>query len=600
VKTCASFANGPRRLLFDNMLLETTDAAKRMAIRVAAYSLSCVVQLGMVPILVLVLLLLFKWQSSRLIKKNRLVRFPVESIPALPEFVTSIWEMHGLPPHRMPRLYWQPFNKDVNAFVFGGPGNRAIALTAGLLLDTFRGDGRKASAILSHEFGHIHNRDVTYFYLMQVLIVLLTLSFALIDVPAVIWMLVDPDFFIHSELQTAFAVRHGLGPFGVRVDAFLETFEMLLILAVMTLAMRYVIREREYYADARAIERGASATDLEEILTERGAAPSSLSRSLTLGPIGLRRIQRALGFHPDSRARARMLRHPLRLIYPTLSYSFVTGFLGAIQIHRMDKFGLPQAVGLIGILCALWSLILDSQAGAIAYRLSPGRGALVKALLKLTMLAVVFAAGSALGTAAEGTSEILVQYGIPGVITEHGIAIGTLVSSLFVLTIFGAEATLFSVIFGYTSLVTFAATLMLRMRGKARGGDSVAFDRGIPLYGTICCIVFAAAVVLTTALIVRSRTDAQDLPLGVLWAVVPAALWGLGTFLASIIRLGVEFIAPSARFLEPSPGAGSQLASGHSPTPSQAGIHCLGHDAPAGEGPEDLKSGPIRTASARE
>jgi len=538
VKTGASFANGFRRALFDNLLLETTDPGKRLLIGVVGYGLSGMVQIGMMPILFLIIFLLFKWRSSRLIKKNRLVRFPTKNNPAVSEVVSLIWKASGLPANRLPCLYWQPFSKDVNAFMFGGPRNYAIALTAGLLLNCVRGDGRKARAILSHELGHIHNRDVTYFYLMQAFMLLFALSFMMIDVPAGIVWFFAPDVLINNPLRTSFAVQQGLDAFGVRLSALFEILEVLVIFGVLALAMRYTIRGREYYADSWAVSRGISVTDLEQALAKRGPSPLGSFRLLD-------RIQRTLKFHPETRSRVRMLKQPLELIKPTLSYGFVVGFLGALQIGRLDKFGLPQVVGLAGILCALWGLVLDAQAIGITYLVSPGRKALAKALWRLIIHGTVFALAFALGLLSEGTTEFFLMQGFPNIVVRHGLGIATLTFSVIFLAVVVGITILLFIVFSYTGLVTFAAMLIFRKRCETtRMSNGFAFDWGISALGVICCGLSLPVVLIAVIYIVRLLTQAEALPLGVLCCSAPIGLWSFGTFLVSLIRLSIEFSVP--------------------------------------------------------
>ncbi|BCJ77019.1 hypothetical protein CS0771_65630 [Catellatospora sp. IY07-71] len=127
------------------------------------------------------------------------------------------------------------------ARAFGRFGRYRIMLDMGLLAHGGR-DPRVLRGVLSHELAHVRNRDIDITYLT---LALWWGFLAVVVVPAVIYSAVEPAMLTQVSWRLA------------------------LFLVVLWLTRTAVLRSREYYADARAVETGGDTADVAAALQPR-------------------------------------------------------------------------------------------------------------------------------------------------------------------------------------------------------------------------------------------------------------------------------------------------------------------------------------------
>jgi Tol biopolymer transport system component len=179
----------------------------------------------------------------------------------------------------------------------------------------------------------------------------------------------------------------------------------------------------------------------------------------------------------------------------------VIGFLGALQVHRLNKFGMPQAISIAGIFSAFVALMADAQAMAVARCLSPECGKRTKAVRKLLAHNALFACAFVLGLMTEGTTEIVFGNRLA---LSTPLLLGLLL--LITLLLSGILWALFSMV----SLALFAVTTRLAAKNQFRAIHTFRFNWAIPVGGAICCILLVVSLIVGV-IVVQTGLDSAGL-----------------------------------------------------------------------------------------
>lgn len=206
------------------------------------------------------------WFYPRLIVRRRhLVVLPVDV--TLQTSLAELVHTSGL--RRTPQWWLEPGNLQCSGMAFGHPKRRMVALSAGLLVIRNRSPDR-FRAIVLHELAHIRNQD-------------LDLSFGGVALSRIFIFAVMVPFVI--------AAIDNILKFGTSIASIQYIIRGGLTLLIVALLRNSVLRTRELFADARAMQQGATALpDLVAAMssdegwrTRTGMHPTAAERLATLG-----------------------------------------------------------------------------------------------------------------------------------------------------------------------------------------------------------------------------------------------------------------------------------------------------------------------------
>jgi len=265
-----------------------------------------------------------------------------------------------------------------NGQAFGLRNQYAIRLDDGLRL-LLRKSPSTFRAIFLHELAHLANHDVGRTYFAQALwvaavalaIVPLSIAFGATFIQGIISRLLtgsmDWQRFLLTNLPTFSFVA-------IQVGA---------TVAIVAAIQAGLLREREVYADWRAVLWGAEAP-LAGILRQ------STHKEKSEVQIRLWRL------HPTAKERLAALQDPSILFRVTPDLPFIAGLLLGILAAGLFSFGLPGALGMLaGIQALLASLALQAQAHESMFliRLAFAADAIGTAVLVISVLASVLGLG---------------------------------------------------------------------------------------------------------------------------------------------------------------------------------------------------------------
>jgi heat shock protein HtpX len=219
-------------------------------------------RLGLVVGIVVVLfLLLFAWVGgeSAVMAANGAQEISKEDCPKLFNVVEEMALAAGVP---MPKVYIIPTDCP-NAFATGpNPENAAVAITTGLYEKLTRDE---LQGVIAHEMAHIRNYDIRYSMLMAVLaggIVMLSEVF------------LRASFFAPRRRDD----REGNAQLIFMVIGLVFAILSPILTAIIQMAMS---RQREYLADASAVEFTRNPDGLANALAKIAGAPEPMEYSKT-------------------------------------------------------------------------------------------------------------------------------------------------------------------------------------------------------------------------------------------------------------------------------------------------------------------------------
>ncbi len=228
--------------------------------------------------------------------------------------------------------YLEPLNPRVSALAFGRRRRRHIVLSGGLLsLRTRRPE--TFEAVVLHELAHVRNRDIDISFL--------TIAATRIGLPLL--LLLTPD-------AIGWELRWGHGG-GAMAEGAADSLGTLLLVLVLPLSRRWVLRSREFYADARARQWHASRSALRSLF-----AHGRRRRRLTGG---------LLRVHPDAERRSAMLDDTAPLFRSGFWELFAVGsVLGALYSEISGTYLLNSALGTAADTVSQW--LADAVTGTLA------------------------------------------------------------------------------------------------------------------------------------------------------------------------------------------------------------------------------------------
>jgi heat shock protein HtpX len=225
-----------------------------------------------IPILVVIYLLVFTAVQYRF--ASREIMHLIGALPVKRSEQAELWKLvenlsirEGLP---MPRLYLI-FDSAPNALAAGtSPDKAVIAVTSGLLELLSKAE---LEAVLAHEFGHIKNYDI------RVKTVVFGLLGAVAFIALMGWTLVSSSM---ASTQAAAGGKNPVGAISISlgiIGAAVAAVAGLLSHVLGPLVRAAISRQREYLADASAVETTRQPKALIAALEKLGDAGQKLARA---------------------------------------------------------------------------------------------------------------------------------------------------------------------------------------------------------------------------------------------------------------------------------------------------------------------------------
>lgn len=214
---------------------------------------------------------------------------------------------------RAPRFVWDPLSPASGGLAFGRRGRLYVRLNGGLV-QQFYTNRTAFRAIMLHELAHIRNADVgkTYFA------VAIVLAFVLVAV-----------------LPYLVSLGRGVGQTTSWILFFDRSARVLALITLVYLSLAAILRTRELYADARALEGGGSPEVLTHLLATNQHTPMASDR-----------WRAALRFHPAGEERQAVLYNPARLLRMGFWEAFGTGIAASIAVQSMTGLLFSVQLGL--------------------------------------------------------------------------------------------------------------------------------------------------------------------------------------------------------------------------------------------------------------
>ena len=258
--------------------------------------------------------------STRRVHRRGVLPVTIERFPALHAELTALAD-RVVPGSRVLFLI-DLLEPAASGVAFGRVRRRRVLLGRGVLV-LLREDPDALRALVLHELAHLRNRDVD--------IAIITLAFvraflSLIFLPILIAVVVPLALGLDWQLRLA------------------ELAQAVGLAALLVLARGEVLKNREYYADARATHMQSTTDPLCRILHANAA------NTHDAGARGwLRRIGHV---HPTAASRIQALTDPAPLMYPQFGFAFL---LGVCLIFIWDPSDSPMARLSTGRIFTLWS-----------------------------------------------------------------------------------------------------------------------------------------------------------------------------------------------------------------------------------------------------
>ncbi len=218
---------------------------------------------------------------------------------------------------RSPRFLADWASGSVNAVAFGRPGRAWISLPGGLLA-TRTSDPDRFAAVVLHELAHLRHRDVGITYatiaIWRVFAFAVLVPFLVVSVLE----LVVSQFFLTGAFEEVILANSGQDyARSVLVYAFMA--------ALVYLLRSDILRTREYYADRRAVDWGASRTvwDAGRVSAARHGRIAAVTSALA-------------AVHPSWARRGQALRDPEVLFRLPPLPTFLTGAAAAMIAGQLQ------------------------------------------------------------------------------------------------------------------------------------------------------------------------------------------------------------------------------------------------------------------------
>ena len=263
--------------------------------------------------------------QNKIIKESKLREFDKKKFPDHFEYIEKLLGEY-LSSEKKPTLMYQPFDTSQSAFTFGIKNHVYISISGGLI-KKFRKNIDGFKSIFLHEMGHIANRDVEKTYLADSTwkSLFLTLSIPL----GFVLLYVIIDYII---------LRINPGIYGDVTIRFILYF--LIFGGIIYVLRKQIIRLREFYADAKALEWEESPEEIVKTLEKfSGEFKPKIEQNLRRKWISMakriipklveearEKIWILTKFHPKVNERIQVLKNNSSLFVPSLWVAFAIGF----------------------------------------------------------------------------------------------------------------------------------------------------------------------------------------------------------------------------------------------------------------------------------
>jgi Zn-dependent protease with chaperone function len=269
--------------------------------------------------------LFYRLEPVRILKWQHLEIIPPEDASDILKRMHELARVIGL--RQTPAFVWNPLDSSVSGLAFGRRGKYSVAITGGLAT-RFVSAPDEFDAVVLHEMSHLRNGDVSKTYFAVAL-----------------WR----AYVIAGLLPFGLSLCLSLASFGTAFDLF---WRIAVLTLLVFLTRNSILRSRELYADARAVQ-------FEDI-------QPALSRVLAKAPqASFSRLRRLFAMHPTGNQRMEAARSGTPLFRASAGTVFMAGIAGAIGFSALrdiiDQF-LPLSIESAAPVLA--SLILASLAGA--------------------------------------------------------------------------------------------------------------------------------------------------------------------------------------------------------------------------------------------
>ena len=332
---------------------------------------------------------------------------------------------------RLPRLLYRVCRERTEqAITFGTGGDRAIGMDLALVHSKFKNDRDGFKAIFLHEMGHLVNKDVKNAYLVESTLCALLITLPILFVTFIIdiiilfirvaWGALDQGLDIPTIMMGLpfKLVGQTLGPI---------MYQILIFLFIIYILSNQMMRSREFYADARALEWERSP---EALIRELGAGSEDHSS-------GTKILSR---YHPSNTERIQALKDNMKLFRPNLWIVLAIGYLYAqiefpfgliIMMMLLSPYNtlyvpasIQDAINISGSATAIFlfpALMLVISSGfhkwILREYLRPSGNALVRKILMVLKISFAFSVGYILSGAHTLLSDIfLTDYTLMGFI----------------------------------------------------------------------------------------------------------------------------------------------------------------------------------------
>ncbi|WP_432902260.1 M48 family metalloprotease [Micromonospora matsumotoense] len=295
---------------------------------------------------------------------------------------------------RPPQWLLDPYASTHGGQAFGLPRRRRVCLDVGLLLrfDTDR-DGFRA--VIRHELGHLHNRDVdrTYFTIA------IWWSFVVMLVAPFVALSLNPDVLRRPLVWSWPGEAVSPGELLYRLVA------LLFLTVVVYLTRNAILRAREVHADVVAAGWDAPDGALARVVE---ALPWPPRAGRWPGQRRWRHYAAQLGTHPDPRYRVAAMSDPGRLVrtggWDLAGLGLVTGLaLNNVSIFVGNHLGAYLMIGLVLVALPVGMLLVGVLVSAVHHQVDAVRSGQRPSRRETVLLPVA----GALGFAAAGPLSLL-------------------------------------------------------------------------------------------------------------------------------------------------------------------------------------------------